>query len=264
MVHRPQVMHRLTCTMHLTVAVIAEITPSPLSDKTMALTLREQIDCYPYVIFDMDGTLLNSEIWHHAAWNAMVHEFGFPKLPYELLLSYGGLPTAVITQNLCNLYHIQADCEAMGKRKTELYKTQFMRNAEAFPKAAALLKELYAEGKRIAVATSSHHEESEFLLKKNGLYPYIHALVTGDQVVRGKPNPDIYLLAASKLNAPADQCLVFEDTVVGMQGIKNAKMAAVKVFDGEYDCDHVILPDEEWTPTEHHAPLHPQPQALAQ
>ena len=76
--------------------------------------------------------------------------------------------------------------------------------------------------------------------------PYIHSLVTGDMVQKGKPNPDIYLLAAKSLGADPVDCLVFEDTVVGMIGIKNAKMDGVKVFDGEFDCDHIIKADEAW------------------
>lgn len=210
------------------------------------MSLREEIDLYSYVIFDMDGTLLNSEIWHHRAWNQMVSEFGMPQLSTELLISFGGLPTLEISRRICELNHVEADLEAMSQRKNELYVTKYMFEAEPFPEICALLKELSSSGKRIAIATSSHYKESSYLLEKHGILPFVHALITGDQVQRGKPNPDIYLLAAEKLKAPASECLVFEDTVVGMAGIKNAKMAAVKVFDGHFDCDHVIPYTEPW------------------
>ena len=62
-------------------------------------------------------------------------------------------------------------------------------------------------------------------------------------VEHGKPNPDIYLLAAQKLQSKADQCLVFEDSVLGMKGAKAAKMDAVKVFDGHFDCEAIIRAD---------------------
>ncbi len=208
--------------------------------------LLEQIQLYPAVIFDMDGTVMNSEIWHHEAWNHMVQEFGCPKLPVELLLAYGGLPTLKISNNIIERYKLSADPEAMSKRKVELYLNEYMQRAEPFEKIASLLKDLHAQGKRIAIATSSHEPEAKFLLNKAGLMPFIDALVTGDMVTNGKPNPDIYLLASSKLNTTPADCLVFEDTVVGMQGIKNAKMDAVKVYDGDFDCDHVIKADEPW------------------
>lgn len=212
------------------------------------MSLRAQIDLYPYDIFDMDGTLLNSEIWHHEAWNQMVSEFGMPRLSTEQLYSYGGLPTLEISRRICELNHVQADLEAMSKRKTELYVTKYMYKAEPFPEICELLKELSASGKRVAIATSSHYKESSFLLEKHGILPYVHALITGDQVHKGKPNPEIYLLAAQKLGAKVEECLVFEDTVVGMAGVKNAKMSAVKVFAGHFDCDHVIPYTEEWAP----------------
>ncbi len=210
--------------------------------------LRAQIQLYSNFIFDMDGTLMNSEIWHHESWNQMVGEFGIPRLSTELLWSYGGMPTIEISRDICRRFNSDADPVAMSARKTELYRDVYMMRAEPFPMICDLLKELKASGKRIAIATSSHQEEAQFLLGKNSLLPYIDALVTGDMVTRGKPNPDIYLLAAEKLQGKIDDCLVFEDTVIGMQGVHNAKMAAVKVFDGAFDCDHVINPDEVWQP----------------
>ena len=208
--------------------------------------LLEQIQKYPAFIFDMDGTIINSEIWHHVAWKHMVKLFGGPELPHELLLEYGGLPTATICRDLIKRYNLNADPEEMAKTKTDLFINEYMPKAEPFWKIENILKYLYAQGKRIAIATSSHQPEARYLLGKVGLMPYIHSLVTGDMVQKGKPNPDIYLLAAKSLGADPVDCLVFEDTVVGMIGIKNAKMDGVKVFDGEFDCDHIIKADEAW------------------
>lgn len=213
--------------------------------------LLNQISLYPAFIFDMDGTLINSEIWHHKAWNHMVQEFGCPPLSDETLIAYGGLPTEVISQKVIDTHNLSASVEQMSKRKTDLYLNEYMPKAEPFPFFADLLKELSASGKRIAVATSSHQKEARYLLEKNGLMPYIHALVTGEMVQKGKPNPDIYLLAAHKLNVEAHDCLVFEDTIVGMAGCKNARMSGIKVFDGAFDCDHIISPDELYEPREH-------------
>lgn len=214
----------------------------------MALNLREQIDLYPAIIFDMDGTIMNSEIWHHQAWNQAIVEFGMPALTTAELYSLGGLPSHVITQRISERNpDVKFDQVALTQRKRDLYVDVFIKEVEPFPEICNVLKELSASGKRIAIATSSHHKESTWLLTRQGVLPYVHALITGDLVQRGKPNPDIYLLAAEKLQAPVEQCLVFEDTVVGMEGIKNAHMAAVKVFEGHYDCDHVITATEPWS-----------------
>lgn len=215
----------------------------------MALNLREQIDLYPSVIFDMDGTLMNSEIWHHQAWNTAITDFGMPALTTAELYALGGLPSREIARRISERNHnVEFDLNALIQRKRELYLNEYMSKVEPFPEICAVLKELSASGKRIAIATSSHRKESTFLLTRHGILPYVHALVSGELVTRGKPNPDIYLLAAEKLQAPIEQCLVFEDTVIGMAGIKNAHMAAVKVFEGHYDCDHVITAEELWAP----------------
>lgn len=208
--------------------------------------LLKQIDLYPAMIFDMDGTIMNSELKHHESWNHALQEFGFPKLSTEELYSLGGLPSLVIAQRCIDKYGIKTDPVAIADRKNKLYIEHYMIEAQPFPMVANLVKELSAKGKRVAIATSSHKKEAEFLLGKHGLLEYIHALVTGDMVTHGKPNPDIYLLAAQGLNSKAEDCLVFEDTVVGMAGVKNAQMDAVKVFEGHFDCDHVIKKDEFW------------------
>lgn len=209
-------------------------------------TIRAQLDLYPAAIFDMDGTVMNSEIWHHQAWQQMLKDFGLPALTTADLYAYGGMPTLEIAKAVVERFNSDADPQAMSVRKAELYRNEFIKHATVFPKIAALLKELHSAGKRVAIATSSHKFEATQLLTQNGLMPYIDALVTGDLVTRGKPNPDIYLLAAERLNVPPQDCVVFEDTVIGMQGIKNARMAAVKVFEGELDCDHVITLAEPW------------------
>lgn len=208
--------------------------------------LLNSIALYPTIIFDMDGTLMNSEIWHHQAWNHMVEEFGCPRLSEKTLIAYGGLPTFETSKKLIATYKLKATAEEMTQRKNDLFINEYMAKVEPFEFFANLLKELAASGRRIGVATSSHQKEARFLLEKTGLMPYIATLVTGEMVEHGKPNPDIYLLAAKNLNANPQDCLVFEDTVVGMQGCKRAHMDAIKVFDGHFDCDHIIAHNEIW------------------
>lgn len=209
------------------------------------LALHEQIWQYSGYVFDMDGTLMNSEIWHHASWRQAAFKHGFPELSTELLISYGGLPSAEIVRRLNAKFDKNADSEQLVKDKSELYIKEYMPKTEPFPVICSLLKDLKAAGKRIAVATSSHQTEARFLLEKNNVMPYVDALVTGEMVVNGKPNPDIYLLAVKHLNLTPDQCLIFEDTVVGLAGAKNANMDVVKVFDGAIEIDHIIHPQDQ-------------------
>lgn len=208
------------------------------------LSLVDEIRSYKGVIFDMDGTLMNSEIWHHVAWRKAGNMHGMTDIPTDVLVSFGGLPSAEIVRRLNKMYGTQADIEQVSKDKAEIYINECMPQAEPFTKICALLKELHAAGTRIAIATSSHQKEARFLLGKNNLLPFIDALITGDMVTRGKPNPDIFLLAAEHLKLEPTECLVFEDTIVGMACAKNANMDLVRVFDGEFLVDHIVHPTD--------------------
>lgn len=208
------------------------------------LSLLDQIWLYQGVIFDMDGTLLNSEIWHHVSWRKAASMHGFPELTTELLISYGGLPSAEIVRRLNAKYGKNADVEQLAKDKGNIYIQECMSKVEPFPEICTILKDLKASGKRIAIATSTHLPEARYLLDKNQILPYVDSLITGDMVTRGKPNPDIYLLAAQSLKLPCEQCLIFEDTVVGLAGAKNANIDAVKVFEGKFEVDHIIHPQD--------------------
>lgn len=207
--------------------------------------LLTAISLYQSLIFDMDGTLINSEIKHHEAWNHMLEEFGFQRLGSDIFYGFASLPGLVITNKICEQYQSstpqKADPVAMNQYKNEVYENIYIKQADAFPFFVQLVKESHARGQRIAVATSSRQHEAKFLLEKAGLLNYVDTIVSGDMVENGKPNPDIYLLAAQKLQSNPDQCLVFEDSVLGMKGAKAAQMDAIKVFDGHFDCDHIVL-----------------------
>lgn len=224
--------------------IIFSLHIAPSREQAMALDLEQQIKLYPCFIFDMDGTLVDSESMHLRSWHHVCREFGFPEIDPDYMASFGGLHASKICKILCQKFNIEADINKMVQRKRELYITEYMPQAEVFPKIASLVKELRAANKRVAVATSSSPNEVEYLLGKHNLLPYFHAFVTGDLVEKGKPNPDIYLLAAKYLNAKPQDCLVFEDTKIGMLGAQNAQMDAIKVFNGDFVCDHIITPDE--------------------
>ncbi len=79
-------------------------------------------------------------------------------------------------------------------------------------------------------------------MDKFGVFPLLSGLISADMVEHGKPAPDTYLKAAACLNADPKEVLVFEDTELGLKGIKAAGMSAVKVLHGKIDCDNIIRP----------------------
>ncbi len=198
---------------------------------------------FKYVIFDMDGTLLDSEPWHAKAWNEAGLKFKMPHVSESYIAQIGGIPSFEIAKILCKNNNITEDPAIVARTKIDLYRSKFMQKAQCFPDIIKLLGELHENGAVITVATGSMLPETKALLDKFNLTPYLKSIVTCDQVKRGKPNPDTYLEAAARMGAQPRDCLVFEDTPVGFKGVKSAGMNLVKVRLGKI-ISKIITPDQ--------------------
>lgn len=197
---------------------------------------------FPYVIFDMDGTLLDSEPKHALAWNAVGHKYGLPEISPAYLAQVGGIPTLGIAKMLCEEHHLSVDPALIARDKIKMYLDVYMHEAECFPDMVELVKKFSAKGSKIAVATGSQLFETEHLLKKYGVFPYLATIVSADQVQNGKPAPDTYLTAMERMGGTPDKTLVFEDTPIGFKGVKAAGMSLVRVKGGKL-LSGVIAPE---------------------
>lgn len=180
-------------------------------------------------IFDMDGLLFDTERLYQESWQVIAHEWGFEPSP--------DFPRAVCGTNgehmreVVRSYYPQVDTEkyiAACLARVERCMEQEVREKPGVHEILAYLRE---QGWRVAVASSSAARLIESNLRRTGIDGYFDAIVSGEQVGRGKPEPDIFLEAARRLGlAPAD-CYVFED---GINGIR-AGLAA--------GCKTVMIPD---------------------
>lgn len=205
-----------------------------------------RIDAAQGLIFDMDGTIMDSEGNHHKATNHMLKDLGLPPLSEEVLDSYAGLPeTSTYSDVLKRIKESGAvsaerlatdprlTLEALCRTKRKLYEELYMPQNIIYESMVALIKDYAAQGKRIALATSSPRSQADFTLKQAGLTPYFHSIITGDMVKHGKPAPDIFLLAAKSLNLNPDACLVFEDGTHGLNAAKAAHIDALHCLYGK-------------------------------
>ena len=182
------------------------------------------------VIFDLDGSLVDS-MW---LWRAIDIEylgrFGIP-MPQDLQANIEGMSfheTAVYFKEFFSLpdplEQIKADWNRMAWDK-------YAEEVPLKPGALEFLKACRAEGIQLGIATSNSRELVENIARVHGLKEYFSCIMTGCDVERGKPAPDIYLAVAGKLQADPAQCLVFEDILPGIQAGKSAGMRVCAVDD---------------------------------
>jgi HAD superfamily hydrolase (TIGR01509 family) len=185
------------------------------------------------IIFDLDGVLADSEPW----WN---------KIDAQLLREYGatyhgeyhrevlGVSYPIAIEFYKKKFGISAPTEEMMKRRGEIATEFFANRVGLFPSTKKVLEELRDMKLRLAVATSSVSTSARPFLDRHQLTSFFDVVITGDEIERGKPAPDIYLQTAKKLGIAAEECLVIEDSLSGIAAAKAAKMRVAAIPDRRF------------------------------
>ncbi len=177
-------------------------------------------------LFDCDGTIADSMPLHYDAWKAALADWNCD-YPEELFYSWGGKPVRNIIADLNQIHGLKMPIETVATRKENLYLAQIPQ-LKAIPE---VLEHIKAEHGRIpfAVVSGSTRDSVVGSLTVLGLMDKFDAIVSADDYKHGKPAPDGYLLAAERLGVVPADCLVFEDTEMGIEAATAAGMASVKV-----------------------------------
>ncbi len=196
------------------------------------------------VIFDMDGLLVDSEPLYLRAWQEAAAGLGFD-LTVELYGSFLGRPEAECEADLMAVFGPAFPLGEFRERWKERW-VQLVEAGELLPKpgAAALLRALERSNVPVALATSSTSDYASLSLERTGLSGFFRHVVTAGDVERGKPAPDLFLLAASRLGVPARECLVLEDAPSGARAGLAAGMSVIVVPDLQEppdDCAQRVL-----------------------
>lgn len=190
-----------------------------------------EIKNYKGLIFDLDGTLINSMPYHALAWKQVANEHGFD-IDVKDIYAMGGSASRDIAAFYKNKGEPVGDIDEYVKRKIAIFQENIPK-IEVFHKIFNELKEAKSLGIKIAIGTGTRTANATRILKEKGLLDYIDALVTADDVTRHKPNPDTFLVAAKRLELNPQDCLVFEDGQLGIKAALRGGFDCIEVKDNE-------------------------------
>jgi HAD superfamily hydrolase (TIGR01509 family) len=188
-------------------------------------------------IFDLDGVLADSEPWWSQIDAKLLAEYGVTYRG-EYHQNVVGVSYRLAVEFYKKAFGLPAPTEEMMRRRGEIATEFFADRVGLFPDVKEVLAELLKTKLRLAVATSSVSASARPFLERHQLIGFFEVIITGEEVERGKPAPDIYLRAAQHLGIPPNACLVIEDALPGVAAAKAANMRVAAVPDPRFVDSH--------------------------
>jgi beta-phosphoglucomutase len=179
-------------------------------------------------IWDMDGTLVDTAELHFAAWQAVCREYGRDFTRADFAATFGQRNPDIIAKLFGDRFDARG-IDALGERKEVLYRDAARHGVTLLPGVADLLRGLHAEGFRQAIGSSAPRANLELILELTGITHYLDAVIGMEQTQRGKPDPQVFLVAAEQMGVAPVRCVVFEDAVAGVQAARAGGMKCVAV-----------------------------------
>ena len=192
------------------------------------------------VLWDMDGTLIDSEELHWIAWrNTMANE-GITITREQFLASFGQRNDAIIPRWL-GAASTPDRIERIGNAKEEMYRDLVRRGlVSPLPGVTSWLHRLHSQGWLQAIASSAPRANVEAILEALAAADIFQTIVSAEDVHRGKPDPEVYLTAAARVGALSGRCIVVEDAESGIEGARNAGMKSIGVSRKHLAADVVV------------------------
>lgn len=177
------------------------------------------------VIFDMDGVLVDSYAPHLTSWQRLAEEIHSPITDRQFAATFGRTSREILRE-LFGI-HDAAEIRRLDDRKEALYRGLIRGAVPAMPGAVDALARLHAAGFRLAVGSSGPPENVQLVCEELGLPRYLSAIITGADVQRGKPDPQVFELAAAGIAILPDHCVVIEDAPAGIEAARRAGMPCI-------------------------------------
>lgn len=181
------------------------------------------------IVFDWDGVIVDSSRQHLDSWEQLSVETGRP-LPVDHFTRSFGMKNEFIIPELLGWTRDESEIARLSLRKEELFRAIVRGEGLApLPGVRAFLERLYAAGVPCVIGSSTHRLNIDTALQSTGLQAFFRDVVSAEDVRRGKPEPDVFLLAAQRIDRAPECCVVFEDAHVGIEAALRAGMRVVGV-----------------------------------
>lgn len=182
-------------------------------------------------IFDLDGVLVDTAVYHYQAWKQLANSLGFDftHAQNEQLKGVNRMRSLDMILNWGGIQKSETEREELAALKNSWYVAMIskMTTAEVLPGSLALLQALKHQGIKIALGSAS--KNSSLILERTALTHFFDAIVDGNAVSTSKPDPEVFLKAAELLGAANKDCIVFEDALAGVQAAIAAEMNVVGI-----------------------------------
>jgi len=205
------------------------------------------------VIFDVDGVLVDSYVAHFESWKQLGERHGFGQTEEQFARTFGRTSHEILAD--LGLGLTNDEMTRLSDEKEAIFRAIISTGFPVMPGAVPLIDSLAEDGFRLAVGSSGPPENVALTLAELGRGSLFRAAVTGADVTRGKPDPEVFLRAAERLELPPESCAVIEDAAPGISAAKRAGMAAIGLVSrGRTSqelaaADHVVHHLAELTPS---------------
>jgi len=179
-------------------------------------------------IFDIDGTMIDSMPFHERSWDVFLARRGVPTAGEDFFRRTAGRTGIEVMRELFGPLS-DADAHTMVREKEAIYRELFAPEFREIAGFTAFARAAKAAGMRVACATAGDPDNIAFAIAGLRMHNFFDAAVGAHDVAHGKPEPDLFLLAATRIGVPPAQCLVFEDAPLGIEGARRAGMRAVAI-----------------------------------
>lgn len=177
------------------------------------------------IIFDMDGTLVDNSPYHREAWKIFCEKYNLSR--YTELDGLFGQTNDFLLPYFFEKELNQQEIEEYANEKEAIYRDIYAPKIEPIDGLFGFLEKLKAKPLKLAVATSANKDNVDFVLNKIKVQQYFQCVVDESYVSKGKPDPEIFLVCANKLGVAPNECVVFEDSVYGVEAACKAGMKVI-------------------------------------